>query len=257
MQHRLSRRSCGPLEDSPSKAGSRRAETRLLNRHGIRMKPRAEIVQAKRNSKNLEALSNQIARRDTSSTRTRLPELLLMDRITPTIPMDVRILFFVRDRAEFGFLSHFHPAVITLDGLEWPSVEHYYQAQKSQDPRYVAAIRAAVHPSEAKRLAASPDTRGRAGRNSWFRANGRAPRSDWIEIKRDVMRIADFAKFSQNAELQRLLLLTDDAEIVEDSPRDAFWGIGPNGRGENWAGRILMEVRSRLRSHSSTALGDP
>ena len=32
------------------------------------------------------------------------------------IPPDGRILYFARDRAMFGFLSHFHPALIALDG---------------------------------------------------------------------------------------------------------------------------------------------
>ena len=39
----------------------------------------------------------------------------------------------------------------------------------------------------------------------------------------------------------------NDAELVEDSPFEPFWGIGPDGRGLNWAGRVLMEVRALLR----------
>ena len=44
-----------------------------------------------------------------------------------------------------------------------------------------------------------------------------------------------------------LLLATGDAELVEDSPGEPFWGIGPDGAGLNWAGRVLMEVRTQLR----------
>jgi predicted NAD-dependent protein-ADP-ribosyltransferase YbiA (DUF1768 family) len=40
---------------------------------------------------------------------------------------------------------------------------------------------------------------------------------------------------------------TGDAELVEDSPTEPFWGIGPDGQGANWAGKVLMEVREKLR----------
>ncbi len=65
-------------------------------------------------------------------------------------------------------------------------------------------------------------------------------------MKLDIMRRADFAKFSQNPELGAFLLATGDAELVEDSPSDAFWGNGKDGSGLNWAGRVLMEVRAKL-----------
>ncbi len=57
------------------------------------------------------------------------------------IPDDGRILFFRRDRAVFGFHSHFWPAAFLFDGESWPTVEHYYQFQKSFDPVYRDAIR--------------------------------------------------------------------------------------------------------------------
>ena len=79
---------------------------------------------------------------------------------TPPIA-DGRILYFARDRAQFGFLSHFHPSRFNLDGEDWPTVEHYYQTQKSLNPVYRAAVRAAETPGAAKRLAANPGQQGR------------------------------------------------------------------------------------------------
>jgi N-glycosidase YbiA len=163
------------------------------------------------------------------------------------IPEDNRILYFGRDRETFGFLWHFWPSVITLEDEIWPTVEHYYQAHKSDSHAYRAAVRAAVTPAQAKRLAANPHASGKAGRHSWFRANGKEPRADWNEVKLDIMRSADWAKFSQNPDLAELLLGTGDATLIEDSPSEPFWGIGPQGTGENWAGRVLMEVRERLK----------
>jgi hypothetical protein len=97
------------------------------------------------------------------------------------VPPDNRILFFSRDRPVFGFLSHFHPSPIVLDGDAWPTVEHYYQAHKSLDPEYKAAIRAASRPGDVKRLATSPQAPRQSSKKSWFRINGREPRADWGE----------------------------------------------------------------------------
>jgi ribA/ribD-fused uncharacterized protein len=164
----------------------------------------------------------------------------------PEIPPDRRILYFGRDRDAFRFLSHFWPAPILIDGEEWPTVEHYYQAQKSANRGYREAIRQAATPGMAKRLAAQPDAKRRLSKHSWFRANGTRPRQDWFEVKLDIMRRADYAKFIQHPELAAALLATEDAELIEDSPSEPYWGVGPDGQGLNWAGRVLMEVRQKL-----------
>jgi ribA/ribD-fused uncharacterized protein len=163
-----------------------------------------------------------------------------------TIPADHRILYFDRDREQFGFLSHFHPAPIVLDDEVWPTVEHYYQAHKSLDPAYRETVKSARTPGMAKRLAARPGSR-KVSAQSWFRKHKALPRPDWHEVKLDIMRRADLAKFTQHDHLEKLLIATGDAELIEDSPSEPFWGIGPDGLGPNWAGRVLMEVREKLR----------
>lgn len=162
------------------------------------------------------------------------------------LPEDGRILFYRRDREDFGFLSHFHPAPFVLDGEAWPTVEHFYQAQKSEDPDYRAAIRAAVHPGHVKRLSAAPHLPKRFSKGSWFKTHGRTPRADWDAVKFDVMYRADRAKYLQNPDLAALLLATQQVELVEDSTSDAFWGIGSDGGGQNRAGGLLMHIRSLL-----------
>jgi len=166
------------------------------------------------------------------------------------IPEDHRILFFRRDRAEFGFLSHFHPSPFVLDGEAWPTVEHFYQAHKSLDPAYRRAIRACATPGQAKRCASTPNANPESqnNRQSWFAQNKRMPRDDWYDVKRDVMRRADAAKYAQNPALAQLLLACGEAELIEDSSSDGFWGFGCDGKGENWAGRIIMDVRAGLRA---------
>jgi ribA/ribD-fused uncharacterized protein len=72
-------------------------------------------------------------------------------------------------------------------------------------------------------------------------------RSDWNDVRIDVMRRCLYAKFTQNETLRDILLATGDAMIVENSPRDSFWGIGKSGDGSNWLGVLLMELRTTLR----------
>jgi predicted NAD-dependent protein-ADP-ribosyltransferase YbiA (DUF1768 family) len=51
-----------------------------------------------------------------------------------------------------------------------------------------------------------------------------------------------------NADLRVLVLGTGDEELIEDAPRDYYWGRGARGTGTNRLGAILMEVRSALRT---------
>lgn len=165
----------------------------------------------------------------------------------PPVPPDNRILYFGRDRHEFRFLSHFYPSPIEIDGEKWPTVEHFYQAQKSPLHPYRQAIRDAAKPGMAKRLGTAPTASPKAARGSWFGKHEKLPRADWEAVKLDIMRQGDWAKFSQNSDLAELLLATGNAELIEDSPSDSFWGGGPDGNGANWAGRVLSEIRDRLR----------
>jgi ribA/ribD-fused uncharacterized protein len=73
-------------------------------------------------------------------------------------------------------------------------------------------------------------------------------RNDWEKVKLDVMRVAVRTKFSVHTELIALLLDTGDEELIEAAPNDAFWGCGADETGQNWLGRILMEVRQELKS---------
>ena len=73
----------------------------------------------------------------------------------------------------------------------------------------------------------------------------------------DIVVAGNLAKFEQNVALERYLLGTGDAVLVEASPRDRIWGIGMGAsnpdaqnperwRGGNLLGFALMEVRARL-----------
>lgn len=167
------------------------------------------------------------------------------------IPADNRILFFNRDRELFGFLSNYHDAPIAIDGEAWQSTEFYYQAQKSHDPDYRDAVRKAKSADHAKGIGSDPGRSRKARKRSWFHGRREAMRLDWHDVKMAVMETAVRAKFTQNQELRALLLDTADAEIIEDSTHDPFWGIGRDGQGENRMGRLLMQMRQELRDRSA------
>ena len=72
------------------------------------------------------------------------------------------------------------------------------------------------------------------------------PHPEWDLNKCAVMYRAIWQKFSYHLEIQQILLETQAADIVEDSPVDYFWGCGIDRSGQNQLGRILMQVRGQL-----------
>ncbi len=130
--------------------------------------------------------------------------------------------------SSYNELSNFHKAKFMLDGKEWPSVEHYFHAQKfSSSPEYQEKIRAASEPNRAKTLGSSKEF---------------PIRNDWDTYREEVMRKALKAKFEQNPNLKQLLASTAPRPLVEDT-MDAYWGQGRNKKGKNRLGILLMELR--------------
>jgi hypothetical protein len=72
-------------------------------------------------------------------------------------------------------------------------------------------------------------------------------RKDWESSKDDIMREAVRMKFTHNLEMRKILLSTGDAQLVEHTKNDRYWGDGGDGTGRNMLGKILMEVRDELR----------
>ena len=144
------------------------------------------------------------------------------------------IFFFGKDEPYFE-LSNFAPFGFVEDGVSWPTVEHYFQAQKFPDPEhadYRERIRTAGSPQHAKTLRQTRDV---------------PIRPDWDDVKEAIMRKALRQKFA-NAALRKLLVGTGKRLLIENSPYDRYWGCGRNGKGKNRLGVLLMELREELRS---------
>lgn len=86
-------------------------------------------------------------------------------------------------------------------------------------------------------------------------------RQDWNEIRHKVMRWCLRVKLAQNyEEFGQLLLATGDQPIVEQSRKDDFWGAkladstGDVLVGQNVLGRLLMELREKLKGDTEGGL---
>ena len=131
------------------------------------------------------------------------------------------------DGTYYEFLSNFHPCSVVLDGHAYVTVEHAYQGAKTLDATERAYVRSASTPAEAKN-----------------RGGTVTMRPDWDDIKVDVMRAMLQQKFS-DPQLREMLLATRPAVLIEGNTwGDRFWGVC-DGEGENWLGRLLMEIRDR------------
>lgn len=86
-------------------------------------------------------------------------------------------------------------------------------------------------------------------------------RPDWDEVRHKIMRWCLHVKLAQNyAEFGRLLLATRDRPIVEQSRKDDYWGAkladeaGDILIGQNVLGRLLMELREKLKNDADGML---
>lgn len=131
-------------------------------------------------------------------------------------------------RGSYRFLSNFYPSTITYENVVYPTVEHAYQAAKALDAETKESIRVAPTAAIAKKLGQSCKLIG-----------------DWEDLKIVIMRELLFLKFALPP-LRALLLETGDADLIEGNTwGDTFWGVC-RGRGQNWLGKLLMEVRAEI-----------
>lgn len=131
----------------------------------------------------------------------------------------------------YRFLSNFYYAPVVLDGVLYTTVEHAYQAAKSNKPESRSIVRDMPTPGYAKRAG-----RRLKDRNDWDAAK--------VEVMLDLLR----QKFARGRPCAVLLEATGDTELIEGNTwSDRFWGVY-NGEGQNMLGRLLMQVRAENRA---------
>jgi ribA/ribD-fused uncharacterized protein len=131
----------------------------------------------------------------------------------------------------YGEFSNFSRHPIMIDGVVYPTSEHYFQSRKFVDPSLRERVRLAATPKEAAAI----------GRDRTL-----PMRADWDAVRDIVMQHALRLKFTQHSELMRILVGTGTATLVEHTVNDSYWGDGGDGRGRNRLGELLMMVRAEL-----------
>lgn len=123
-----------------------------------------------------------------------------------------------------------------LEGQHWPSVEHYYQAMKFESPEAQEKIRNTAHPRKARKMG---------------RSRFRKLRRDWRKVKVIYMTRGVYTKCRAHPEIAEALLATGEKNLMESSQYDYFWGCGRDRRGNNQYGKVLMNVRRKLREEQA------
>jgi ribA/ribD-fused uncharacterized protein len=131
----------------------------------------------------------------------------------------------------YRWLSNFWYADIVVDGFTYKTVEHAFQCAKTLIPQEQAWIASALSPGEAKQ---------RGGKVTL--------REDWDDIKVRIMKELLRQKFARHPGLGKRLVDTYPEQLMEGNNwGDRFWGVDSQTlEGENWMGRLLMDVRQEL-----------
>ena len=143
--------------------------------------------------------------------------------------------------------SQWYPAPFEVDGVRYPTAEHYMMAAKARlfgDEEALQGVLTARSPAAAK---------------AWGRKVRGFDEATWRAHRMDIVQTASVAKFSADPDLRATLLRTGTKVLVEASPVDRIWGVGlaaddPKAkkplqwRGLNLLGFALMHARTVLGS---------
>ena len=131
-----------------------------------------------------------------------------------------------------NWFSNFEPfdEPFEYEGNTYTTPEHLYQAMKTLDPEQRSLIANAATPGSAKRL-------GRAV----------SIRSDWEQIKLDIMWGILKIKFAPGTTWAEKLLKAEEPIIEWNNWGDTFWGVDKiTGNGQNHLGKLLMLIKKEL-----------
>ena len=132
---------------------------------------------------------------------------------------------------EYRFLSNFFPSPFVYEDISYPTVEHFFQAQKTLD--YSERLRISKYKT--------PGVAKREGRKLLLREN-------WEEMKQQIMMLGLMYKFMKHPVLSEKLKQTT-GEYLEEGNRwgDTYWGTDlSTGIGKNTLGKMLMAIRALL-----------
>jgi predicted NAD-dependent protein-ADP-ribosyltransferase YbiA (DUF1768 family) len=151
-------------------------------------------------------------------------------------------LFLKKNREWRKKLDDYWPTEFKLDGLRWYSVEHYYQASKFRKthPEFYKSFSLDGNPDISQDVDMARIAGSKTGvyKETQLRPSNIKVDSDFYGGRyREEREKAVYAKFTQNEDLKKILLLTKDAKLVKYVPKR-----------EMETDHILMKVRKMLRT---------
>ncbi len=147
------------------------------------------------------------------------------------VKKEKKIIRFYETNKPYGCFSNFSKHPIAIDNKVWPTVEHYFQAQKFVGTKHEEDIRLAKTAMQAAQIG---------------REKTRPLRPDWETCKVQIMYRAVKAKIDQHEVVKDVLLSTGNCMLVEHTKKDSFWGDNGDGSGRNMLGVILMNIRNEM-----------
>ncbi|MFA6982088.1 MAG: NADAR family protein [Patescibacteria group bacterium] len=134
---------------------------------------------------------------------------------------------------EFYCFSNFSSFSVRWKGRLWQTSEHAYQASRfmGKDPKVVEMIFKSRSADAAYKIAQKYI-------GSDFDDYGDSDLKNMESILR--------AKLKQNPYVMHKLLQTGKRKIVEDSPKDSFWGWDEKRDGRNELGKLWMKLRDEI-----------
>ncbi len=144
---------------------------------------------------------------------------------------------------DYRWLSNFYPCPIVMEGIEYASVEHAYQAMKWLPEFLDASKLNAMTPNKVK--------------DAWKTVpkHQLVPEHTWLEIRTFKMWNCLIQKYTTpvNHKLKTKLLATGTKHLEETNYwGDTFWGTDQKHKGSNILGILTMALRKQLLSPKTT-----
>lgn len=157
------------------------------------------------------------------------------------ITTDTHVYFYTNWLSNFKACKIIDPRTgLTFDTTE--QIYMWYKADFFNDRETRAKLEVPLKPQDAKNL-------GREVANY--------DDAVWTFVRFGFMTYVNYLKYTQNEDLQKKLLETQNRILVEASPTDKVWGVGfyadnplildeKNWTGQNLLGKSIMAVRDKL-----------